>query len=367
MAKAENVIDEYSDVETDYEANVDEGVIEGPVGPIKSEDLEQSTGTSAVRNGQPTRRSARNPIKQELEDTVDVDAFPTREEQLAQWRINVLAEFGLDHDPVVVAQDNLAPFSRLHISKVLGGQVQHAYANAHNKRIHLFPQRRQSPFLPAAPGEHGLFFTFGWRVEGENNGPVRLFIRDQRQAVWTYMGEYRPKAVRLLEAREWLLQSEQVKKDRVESLVKRKYKTALSVQKGAGKRKRLKLENSGRAIPVRGVPVTKQDVRAALDTGDEHMHLVALECVGYDVDVQHRLLRGPRNSTSDAVDVINRPSRRGQKRKRHTAETPSDNDSDVQSPPDVPSGRTKSLRQQPARSVRRRVAYGPGSASDNER
>lgn len=160
----------------------------------------------------------------------------------------------------------------------------------------------------------------------------------------------------------------QVKQARAKSLNKRQYLAASTLKRNVRDWKRLKREDGAASQPA----VTAQDIRAALDAGQEVrprtaspmrrvsnrvptqcMQIVALQCVGYDADVQRRLANGSAPSTSDVVK--RKPAPRGQQRESEETST-SDVDSSNDVPGDAPSTSDVDEHEPvPRRSKRKRV------------
>lgn len=310
-------------------------------------------------------------VKRELQnvDAEDVKLFASREVQRNHWYRTTMAAFALpeayripeDIKPVAMHRVDV-------ITKVLGGNVQAAFVRGRDGRDMLFATPAQSPFLPRAPGQSGLFFTFSWRAAAGATSVVRLFVRDPQEAIWLYMGEYKNKAMRQMTREEWNLQSEPVKALRVSSVLKREYAAARAMRRRMARRNKIKREpgkparhkkvKTERTKSVRKTSpkeAANQALRAALDDGLENMEVIALECVGYDASIQERL-----SDYARARMPSETPSRSA-KRKQPAGSSDEDKSKERSSKrarSESSTSVSEPTRRQPQRSARKGVVYG---------
>lgn len=136
--------------------------------------------------------------------------YESTQDALTAWHQWALRSVGLT-SPKLELDAPAVPMRRADISRSLGGNTQSTYTSGRDGRVHVLIKQDHNPFLPRVPGAHGLMYTFSWRAKDDADD-VLLFVRDAREAVWTYMGEYMRKAMRELSPEEWRIQPQAVRR-----------------------------------------------------------------------------------------------------------------------------------------------------------
>ncbi|KAJ7639977.1 hypothetical protein DFH06DRAFT_1430546, partial [Mycena polygramma] len=183
------------------------------------------------------------------------------------------------------------------------------FKDAHPKRWAVFPQFDLNPLLPCSPGAAGLIFASRLEITVDYDLPWALFRKDRPSggAVWRYMGDYRNRRCGSLTAEQFASQSQTVKKEWGNLLIKAK-KCTVYVEMRA----RIALRKAGidfdedrvaeevKSIrkKTRTLPVTDEDVIDALSRGDEAIDIIKMECISYDHEFVAEMGRryDPRNT-----------------------------------------------------------------------
>ncbi|KZV97504.1 hypothetical protein EXIGLDRAFT_747021 [Exidia glandulosa HHB12029] len=320
----EDVLSE-SDIETDYEDDtLENGHAEG-----------QSSILAAPVND---RDAAEPPFDIDISNLQSL----TQPKALKIWHQRALAAFGLTTaHPALGTKPH--PVRRDLVTKLLGGNLQSAFTVSRDKREHVFAKPDQNPFLPSAPGDHGLLYTFQWRTKDTTNKPVRLFVRQGNAALWTYMGEYIQAVIRPLSPDEWNIQPAAVKKMRAKSAVMRKSANVKEIKGRIVKTKEAEDDSEAGAATV-----SHTDILQALDVGTARLLVVGLKCVGFDLSLQKKLVGGI-EVTPSPLPTASRKQSSPRKPKRARSESSDDEPSEAD-----PSA---SRRKLPRRAAKPAVAY----------
>ncbi|KAJ7101871.1 hypothetical protein C8R44DRAFT_808816 [Mycena epipterygia] len=170
---------------------------------------------------------------------------------------------------------------------------------ADRDRAVVFPEPVMNPCLPSEPGAPGLIFAS--RLEITVDGPWALFCRAKLlgKFVWRYMGDYENDVVGRPTPEQFQVQ---------EPEVKQRWGKHISNVKAwpvyVAMRARIALRKAGLPIELNDLardvvniragshlPVTEQDIIAALNRGDEAIDIIRMKCVSYDHEFAAELAR----------------------------------------------------------------------------
>ncbi|KAF9033578.1 hypothetical protein BJ165DRAFT_1534526 [Panaeolus papilionaceus] len=165
----------------------------------------------------------------------------------------------------------------------------------------LTPNYEFNPDMVRGPGEPGLILDV-W-FEEYNDGPYTLFykLENTKKVLWGYAGEYDCTDAGVLPEEEFAFQKDLVKQTWGKCIASQKfYKPVLELRARITMRKwseEINAETLGQevaAIRSKGYPegrITTQDAIDALSTGEEHIHAIRLQCVGYSHEKARTFLR----------------------------------------------------------------------------
>ncbi|GLB33213.1 hypothetical protein LshimejAT787_0100980 [Lyophyllum shimeji] len=186
--------------------------------------------------------------------------------------------------------------SRDFITDTYGGNTQDTFPKIgekgrgahHNYRNFMFMNALYNPYAPQRAGFPGLFY----RSRITDLPKVhRAFIRI-KAGMWLYLGQYELVRSQPLTRAEWATSSKQTKETWSEHISKKKW--------GAEVRARITLRRQLRREPTVeeleqaighgvGNGVTSDDVRRALDDGEEVIKVWVMRCVAYDETFQQEM------------------------------------------------------------------------------
>ncbi|KAK0212402.1 hypothetical protein DFS33DRAFT_1390311 [Desarmillaria ectypa] len=203
---------------------------------------------------------------------------------------------------------------RVFVADTYGGSAYQFLQTLKTRNIKcVWPKKCLNPLVVGAPGAPGLMFAS--RLEIVESKPWRVFGERQveKQTHWEYMGRYESVVSGCIEAEQFARQSEEKADVHVAMRARialRKYglgidddsvyKEMEAITKKMRKRSRYKIMTKDEKREVMNeikarepLAVTAEEIVDAFCSGDEHIKILRMECVGYDhefvKDMQEKL------------------------------------------------------------------------------
>ncbi|KAF5322664.1 hypothetical protein D9619_002219 [Psilocybe cf. subviscida] len=174
-----------------------------------------------------------------------------------------------------------------------------------DKRRLVFPMLHLNPSMPSSPGAPGLVFAS--RHEILHNPPWTLFCKrkNEKPAVWLYLGEYESELVGKLTPEQFMAQSEVVQDHWAELITTQQVQVcymsmrARIVLRAAGS---IPIDNKEREEALvneevekirrgKGKKVTTRQILEAFSNGDEGVDIIRMKCVKYDHVFAHDIAK----------------------------------------------------------------------------
>ncbi|KAF8075797.1 hypothetical protein FPV67DRAFT_1664125 [Lyophyllum atratum] len=221
--------------------------------------------------------------------------------------------------------------SREFVSDIYGGNTRATFPSISQKKGARHPYRdfmclniTYNPYAPQRAGFPGLLYVSRTSDLPKTN---RVMIRI-KDGVWLYLGQYELVRAAPLTLQEWTASSSQISEEEVKTqstwsrhICKKKWSRDIRIR--IALRKRLGRQPTAEEIEGAaedGSGVTQEDVRRALNKGEEVINVWVMKCVGYDEAFQRdmkekSLTWTPRDKSNDRTGK----AKKGKRKRQDTA------------------------------------------------